>query len=409
MAVRVRPRHRPRARRGPLSARRDARQWRLRRRSAILADGLAATPSAWRIRLVAKDIALSRRRSRVRIPYAPPLFRPCFTVGSTLHKDSLPPSCPGLLNSPGLVELLPTQAHAQLQHVTHNPTGNAVASSTSSLGHSAKTTSGALPMTAVNPSRQKVARSALDKISTDAPNVSVIHYSCEGSYDIHEGRSPRITSIALRNLDTAQTSSFSIHKVAETKGVPLSDISKEYDSLEREILQAFYRHLGNYQQMQYLHWNMRDSNYGFQAIEHRFRVLGGTDEDLYIVDDQNKTDLARLLVGIYGLRYIGHPRLEQLLKKNDISRRDFLTGAEEAEAFENMEFVALHRSTLRKVDVMANIAGRAHDRSLKTNATWWDMHGGRIVWVFNGFIEHPIWGFAGFILAIVIASAAIVY
>ena len=30
--------------RGPLSARRDARQWRLRRRSAILAGGLAATP-----------------------------------------------------------------------------------------------------------------------------------------------------------------------------------------------------------------------------------------------------------------------------------------------------------------------------------------------------------------------------
>ncbi len=258
-------------------------------------------------------------------------------------------------------------------------------------------------MTAVNPLRQKVARSVLDKIFAEASNVWVIHYSCESFYEIHEGRSPRITSIALRKLDTAQTLSFSIHKVAEIKGVPLPDISKEYDSLEREMLQDFYRHLSNYQQRQYLHWNMRDSNYGFQAIEHRFRVLGGKDGELYIVDDKNKTDLARLLVDIHGLGYIGHPRLEKLLEKNNITRLDFLTGAEEAKAFDNKEFVDLHRSTLRKVDVMANIAERAHDRSLKTNTSWWDMRGGRVVQIVNWFTEHPIWGFAGVVLATIFA------
>ena len=258
-------------------------------------------------------------------------------------------------------------------------------------------------MTAVNPTRQKVARSALGKIFTDSSNVWVIHYSCESFYEIHEGRSPRITSIALRKLDSAQTMSFSIHKVAEVKGMPLSNISEHYDCLEREMLKDFYRHLKNYQQMQYLHWNMRDSNYGFQASEHRFRVLGGTNDELYIVDDKNKNDLARLLIDIHGLHYIGHPRLEKLLEENDISRRDFLTGAEEANAFENKEFVALHRSTLRKVDVVANIAGRAHDGNLKTNTSWWEMHGGRVAWVFNWFTEHPRWGFAGVVLAIIIA------
>ena len=262
-------------------------------------------------------------------------------------------------------------------------------------------------MTALNPKRQKDSRSALGKIFADASNVWVIHYSCESFYEIHEGRSPRITSIALRKLDSAQTISFSIHKVAEIKGVPFSGISKHYDSLEREMLQDFYRHLRNYQQVKYLHWNMRDSNYGFQAIEHRFRVLGGNDDELYIVDDKNKTDLARLLIDIYGLGYIGHPRLEKLLEKNDISRLDFLTGAKEAEAFDNKEFVALHRSTLRKVDVMANIDGRAHDGNLKSNTSWWDMHGGRVAWVFNWLTEHPRWGFAGVVLAIIIAIIAL--
>ena len=162
----------------------------------------------------------------------------------------------------------------------------------------------------------------------------------------------------------------------------------------------------NFQQIQYVHWNMRDSNYGFQAIEHRFLVLGGNRDELHIVDDKSKTDLARLLIDIYGLRYIGHPRLEKLLERNFITRLDFLTGAEEAEAFEKKEFVALHRSTLRKVDVMANIATRAQDRSLKTNTSWWDMHGGRVTWVSKWITENPKWGFAGVGLTILAIIAS---
>ena len=255
-------------------------------------------------------------------------------------------------------------------------------------------------MTAVIPSRQKAARSTLERIFAVASNVWVIHYSCESFYDRDEGRSPRITSIALRKLDNAQTTSFSIHKVAEIEEVPFSDISEHYDSLEKQMLQQFYGHLKSFQSMKYLHWNMRDSSYGFQAIEHRFRVLGGTDAEILVVNDNNKTDLSRLLIEICGLDYIEHPRLDKLLTKNAISRRDFLTGAEEAKAFEDKEFDALHRSTLRKVDVLANIAGRANDRLLKTNASWWDMHGGQATQVLNWITEHPKLGFAGVALAL---------
>ena len=57
---------------------------------------------------------------------------------------------------------------------------------------------------------------------------------------------------------------------------------------------------------------MRDANYGLQAIEHRFKALGGTDDELYIVDDKSKTDLSTpVLIAIYGLGYVGHPRLLQ--------------------------------------------------------------------------------------------------
>lgn len=189
----------------------------------------------------------------------------------------------------------------------------------------------------------------------------MIHYSCESFYDRPNGASPRITSIAVRKLDSGQTFSFSIHQVAEEKRVPFDQIEARYDDLERQMLDAFYNHVGSYRGTRYLHWNMRDINYGFAAIEHRYRVLGGSP---IVLEDDRKTDLSRLFVDIYGVGYIGHPRLETLLAKNSIKPRDFLTGEQEARAFEIRNFVGLHQSTLRKVDVIANIADRAHSRQL---------------------------------------------
>jgi hypothetical protein len=45
-------------------------------------------------------------------------------------------------------------------------------------------------------------------------------------------------------------------------------------------------------------------------------------------------DLSRPLVELYGVGYIGHPRLEKLIELNHITTGDFMTGKQEAEAFE---------------------------------------------------------------------------
>lgn len=235
-------------------------------------------------------------------------------------------------------------------------------------------------MSGPNPKRQAAALAVLDRTFADAMNVWIIHYSCESFYDRVDGRSPRITSIAVRKLDSAQTVSFSIHQVAERKRLTFDKIEQHYDDLEREMLAAFFDHLGSHRGMKYLHWNMRDSNYGFQAIEHRYQVLG---QQPFVIEDDKKIDLSRLLIDIYGVGYMDHPRMEKLLARNEIRPLDFLSGAGEAAAFEQRNYVALHQSTLRKVDVLANIAARAYDRNLKTNTTWWEMHGGHIRTVVN--------------------------
>lgn len=238
----------------------------------------------------------------------------------------------------------------------------------------------------------------------EAANTWIVHYSCESFYDRPNGASPRITSIAVRRLESGQTLSFSIHQVAEERGVAFDQIESHYDSLERQMLDTFLLHVGSHRGMQYLHWNMRDINYGFAAIEHRHRVLGGTP---VLIEDDKKVDLARLLIDIYGVGYIGHPRLEKLLEKNSIKPRDFLTGPQEAEAFEKRNFVGLHQSTLRKVDVLANIAERAHTRQLKTNTSWWEMYGGRLRTVTGWVVENKTFVFLASVASVVGLGLAI--
>ena len=92
------------------------------------------------------------------------------------------------------------------------------------------------------------------------------------------------------------------------------------------------------------------------------------------------------------------------MAKNKITARDFLVGADEAKAFEAGDFVKLHQSTLRKVDVLANIAERSENGTLQTNATWWEQHGGTIAAAGEWLKEHWI---VGFISAIGIIGAAI--
>jgi len=266
---------------------------------------------------------------------------------------------------------------------------------------------GARALSAPDPRKQKASKAVIDGLFEDAANVCVTHYSCESFYDRQDGRSPRITSIAIRKLKSGQTVSFSIHQIAELDGIEVAGITEHYDTLEREMLDAFFAHVGSHQGMKYLHWNMRDINYGFAAIEHRYRVLGGHPQ--FIIPDENKFDLARLLIDIYGVDYASHPRLTNLLEMNNIQPRDFLNGASEAEAFEQGNYVGLHQSTLRKVDILADIAGRARDRSLKTNTGWWEMHGGRLRTFINFAAENRVFQLCASlasIIALILAFSA---
>lgn len=225
------------------------------------------------------------------------------------------------------------------------------------------------------------------KIDKARENYLIIHYSCESFYDIKDGRTPRITSIAIFRYESGQTDSFSIHKVAEKQKIQFNEIETHYDSLEKAMLDEFFDYAKEHKNFFWIHWNMRDMNYGFKAIEHRYSVLGG---EPYTIPDTHKIDLSRQLINCYGVNYIGHPRMEKLLEKNGIKAKDYLSGADEAKAFENKDYVKLHMSTLRKVDVLANLLTRTINKTLKVNSTWKEIYGISVQGVFD-FCKNTWW------------------
>ena len=82
-----------------------------------------------------------------------------------------------------------------------------------------------------------------------------------------------------------------------------------------------------------------------------------------------------------------------------------MDGKAEAEAFERKEYVKLHQSTLRKVDVLSNIVERTANGSLKTNSQKREVYGNWFVAFFELIEEHPV--ISGIIVLISFLSAVI--
>lgn len=230
----------------------------------------------------------------------------------------------------------------------------------------------------------------------------VIHYSCESFVTTH-GRTPRVTSICMRYLGTAQTKSFSIHLQAQFDQKDFNNLSiADYDDLEKKMLDEFYEFAEQHKDFKWIHWNMRNSNYGFEAIANRYRILGG---QAFEIDEDRKYDFPRILGKIYTYGYEKNKpdgRLLNLANRNNITTIDALKGVDESTAFDSKEYLKLHKSTLRKVDIIDSIIDRVDKDELIVSATTIHIYGltipGIIEIVKNNWILIAIWTLLFFIL-----------
>ncbi|MCH8501544.1 MAG: hypothetical protein LAT77_06495 [Aliidiomarina sp.] len=197
-------------------------------------------------------------------------------------------------------------------------------------------------------------------------NFYIIHYSCQSLNDENEGLSPRITSIAVQHLSTDQTVSFSMHAVAEELRVPKDDVKSRMDEVETVLLREFNEFIRDRRDKYWIHWNMRNLTYGFEHLQHRYRVLTGT--ELAAIPVERRINLSDMLRLRYGSGYVPHPQLINLMEINGGRHRHFLTGAEEVEAFSAGDYMRMHGSTLCKTGFYRRVINKLISGKLKTKS-----------------------------------------
>lgn len=214
-------------------------------------------------------------------------------------------------------------------------------------------------------------RNPLRRLRERLDTVFIVHYSCQPLDDSNESYSPRITSIAVHDLESNTTHSFSIHLEAEVSHVSKGEIEGRYDKLEKAMISNFYDFVSKHINHCWVHWNMRNINFGFEQISHRYKVLGAISSDIPMILGNKRFNLSDMILDFYGEDCISHPRMGKLMQMNGGEPRGFLSGENEAKAFNDKEYVKLHQSTLCKVGWFQKMLLLLLDRKIKTERSNW--------------------------------------
>lgn len=203
------------------------------------------------------------------------------------------------------------------------------------------------------------------KIATHPDRFYLIHYSSERLFDEQVGAlSPRITSIVVMHYSSGQIQSFALHAIAEALNIPREQVADRYDDIERELLTRFFDFIRDRRQSYWVHWNMRSLVFGFEHLEHRYRILTG--HDAPVVPIEVRLNLNDVFKSRYGSDYAADPKLKNLMALQGDMPKQFMEGSEESEAFRRMEFIRMNASTISKVQFFRHAIELARKGKLHT-------------------------------------------
>ncbi|MEO1193566.1 MAG: hypothetical protein AAFY02_17535 [Pseudomonadota bacterium] len=208
--------------------------------------------------------------------------------------------------------------------------------------------------------------SSFRDLFTKSNNIWFIHYSCESFTNTKSGLPPKVVCIVVQRYGSSQQKSFCSHFEQVFGGNDERKASEAPGSIDdKEALSDFFCWLKNDTTRHFVHWRMRSSFFGFEALEKRFTIVGGRPHKVL---DNQKHDLPEILRNIYGNSFSDNSKMDSVMHMNEISVNDFLSGLEELEALRNNNLNAVFRSTQRKVRTFSFITELAIDKKLKKRA-----------------------------------------
>ncbi len=209
----------------------------------------------------------------------------------------------------------------------------------------------------------------LQHLKENSSQVLFIHYSRQNLNDNDQGvATPRIIAIMIKSLDGATTYTFAINHEAEKAKVIRENIADYYDLLESRLLTGFNNFVKTKDGYKWLHWDMNDVHFGFEAIAHRYKVLiDENGKDFNEIPFQNRINLNDVLKKIYSSSYEKDPQLDNLMKTNNKGnfKDGFLTLSEEAIAFKQLDFPKILESLRCKVNFILDVVNKVISKNLK--------------------------------------------
>ncbi|AWA30311.1 hypothetical protein HYN48_09560 [Flavobacterium magnum] len=246
--------------------------------------------------------------------------------------------------------------------------------------------------------RRKIAIGNLKRLVKDPAKVLFIHYSASKTFDDDYGNiSPIITSIVIKSLDGAIDTQFAIHFEADKADITIDQIHDSYRDLELRILKAFNNFARRHQDYIWVHWNMKNIHFGFEAIKHRYEKIFEDSADYFEIPSNQKKDLQVIIEGMYGDHFVNGPdQLRSLLECNSNNTTDpnYLRAEDEAKQFENKNFEVVIKSIDTKVEFLKKATQRLCDKKLViVNKNYYA--------IFIDVVNHPLFTFSGWAIGLI--------
>lgn len=246
---------------------------------------------------------------------------------------------------------------------------------------------------------RKIAVRNLKKITEDPSKVLFVHYSESSTYDDDDygNISPIITSIVIKSLDGQTDKQFAIHLEADKADIPKDQIQDSYRELELRILKLYNDFVRRHLDCFWIHWDMKNIHFGFEAIKHRYEKIFESLDDYCEIPNNKKKNLRSIIEGMYGDNFVSGPdMLKALMLCNSDNVEDYayLSRDNESSQFENKNFIAVIRSVDSKVEFIKKATKKLSNKTLiilnRNNYA-----------VFVDTVNHPYFTFSGWVIGLI--------
>lgn len=228
-------------------------------------------------------------------------------------------------------------------------------------------------------------------------NYIFIHYARQNGFSDEYEKGPRIAVIATMAAENEQYKVFSLKKSADILGCDFFLLTEnEQDNIEFNMLNEFFEFVKQNKDKIWLHWNMRNNNFGFAAIEDRYKKLGSKQQNYqqFHFEESKLINISVLLKKKYGSNFaksvywngILSGKMYDIFTLNHINDLEILNGLQEIKEYILKNINCIEQSVQGKLKAYKIIMEKTADNALKTRSKLL-----RDVYGFN------IWGIAQYI------------